>query len=450
MITETKPPREDIRMSSKKPATETTFYGSWSQYYRKDMSTPDNTDTVTVNSQLINFLDLTAIKQNAGTSHKVQFTADDTYDFLADNENNEFRFIEMYYELSYRDSGTSARFGRQLQRLGGILKRFDGISGGYQFMPSLRLNLLAGYPVDYSNKSSVNTDRKLYGFTLETGTFLEHWSMNLFHFKQYVFDIDDGSSSGVEVRYTSSAVALYGLVDYDILYKAVNIVQLNANMNLTNGRSLYMNAYSRKYPLLTTSNALIGRQETSIAELEQTLNVEQIRQLALDRTANSKTITVGGTQPVSDKFRVTGDITLSSTDSTVASGGVDATPGTGTDYAIDTQLVGNSLFLKNDTGILGLRYYDTDPSSTLSLIVNSRFPITRSWRINPRIQYDYRKLTDGRTLNIWRALARTDYRYAKSVRFDFELGYDDTSDSLNGNALGHRDLFFALGYRWDF
>jgi len=450
LMTETSPPRAGIRMSSEKAAAQTISYGSWSQYYRRDTASTSDTGTITVNSQLLNFLDLTAISNDAALSHKGRFTADDSYDFLDSANGNEFRFIEMYYEMAYRATGSSMKLGRQSHRFGGILKRFDGISVGYQFTPQLRLNLLAGHPVEIDNKSSINSDKKFYGVSFETGTFLDHWNMNFFHFHQYVFDIDDATSTGFDLRYTDGTGALYGMVDYDYLYRVFNFAQLNANLNLPGGRSLYMNAFMRRSPLLTSSNALIGRPETSIAELEQTLSIEQIRQLALDRTANSRTVTVGGSQPVSEKFRLTGDITLSRVDSTIASGGVDAVPGTGTDYFFSAQLVGNSLFIERDTGVLGLRYLQTDPSDTLSLIVNSRFPITRNWRVNPRIQYDIRKLADGRSQNKWRTLIRTDYRYPGSVRFDFEIGYDDTSQTIDGESLGSSALYFMLGYRRDF
>ncbi|NNJ97360.1 MAG: hypothetical protein HKP12_09390, partial [Gammaproteobacteria bacterium] len=127
------------------------------------------------------------------------------------------------------------------------------------------------------------------------------------------------------------------------------------------------------------------------------------------------------------------------------------TPATGTDYFVSAQIVGNNLILKRDTGVLGLRCLDTRLSNTYSLIVNTRIPVTRDWRINPRLQYDIRRSSDGRQQNKIRALIRTDYRYLNKARFDFEIGYDDTSDDNNdGVSLGSNNLFISVGYRWDF
>ena len=428
-----------------------TTYGSFSQYYRKDIAEVDGIDgTITNLSQLITFLDLNTTYQTANFDQNFRFSADDTYDFLDEDEKNSFRFIEAFYDLSSSKSGTSGRFGRQALRIGGILKRFDGISAGYQFTPNMRLNALAGYPVDIDNKTSINQHKSFYGFIFETGTFLQNWDMNLFFFDQDIDGLDDRTSTGTEVRYNDRTKSIFGMIDYDLNFNEINILQLNANLLFDRGRTAYMNAFLRKAPVLATSNALIGQTAESIEELQQTLSIEQIYQLARDRTADSATITLGGSQPISEKFQANADITFSKVDGTEASGGVPATPSTGTDYFISAQIVGNNLILKRDTGVLGIRYLDTEQSDTWAFIANTRFPISRNWRINPRLQYDIRTSSDGRTQNKLRALLRTDYRYLNKVRFDFEIGFDDTSEDINGQSLGNSNLFFMLGYRWDF
>ncbi len=450
LMTSTQPPRDKIRMEADEQSSETTTFGSFSQFYRKDISDTDDIESLTTLSQLITFLDLTTLHQTSRFDQRFQFTADDTYDFLDDDDANSFRFIEVYYDLSSRKTGTSGRIGRQALRLGGILKRFDGISVGYQFTPDMRLNALGGYPVDIVNKTSINQHKSFYGFTFETGTFLEHWDMNLFFFDQNIDGIDDQSSIGTEARYNDRTKSLFGMIDYNLDFKEVNILQLNANLLFDRGRAVYMNAFMRKTPLLAASNALIGRTEETIEELKEILSIEQIYQLARDRTANSATITLGGSQPISEKFQANADITFSRVDGTVASGGVPETPSTGTDYFISTQIVGNNLILKRDTGVLGLRYLDTRLSNTLSFVANTRIPISRNWRLNPRLQYDIRKITDGRSQNKFRALIKTDYRYLNKARFDLEVGYDNTSEEINGQSLGSSNLFFTVGYRWDF
>ena len=449
--TASKGPRDEIRMTTE-DRNEITSYGTLSQRYRNNIAKADDVGNITNLSQFYTFIDLTTQQRTAKFDHHYQFTADHIYDFIDSNDASEFRFIETYYELSHRKTGTSGRFGRQQIRIGGLLKRFDGVSAGYQFTPEMRLNFLGGFPVDIDNKSSINKHKTFYGFTFETGTFLKYWDMNLFYFDQEVDGLTDRNSVGTEVRYFDNRTSVFGMIDYDIFYKEVNVLQINANTLLDIGTTVYLNSFMRKAPLLATSNALIGQQESSIEELKEVLNIEQIYQLARDRTANSQTVTLGGSQPLSKRFQASADITFSQVDATVTSGGVLATESTGTNYFFSTQLVGNNLLVKRDTGVLGIRYYSTAPSDTISLIANTRFPITRNWRINPRLQYDMRDFTDGRSQNRLRALLRTDYRYLNKARFDFEIGYDatETDEANTGQSLANNNLFFMLGYRWDF
>lgn len=452
LLTAAKGPRKKIQLQVvKEDQSEAFTSGNLSQFYRFNRATRDDTGSLTTLSQLISFLDIERLQRSGNYDQRYRFIADQTHDFIDTRDKDEFRFIETYYEISSRKTGNSAKIGRQALRIGGILKRFDGLSAGYQFTPNMRLNVLGGLPVDTENKTSFNKNKTFYGFTFETGTFLEHWDMNLFFFDQDIDGLNDRTSLGTELRYNDSRKSIFGMVDYDTFYKVVDILQFNANFLLDHGRTLYMNAFLRKAPILETSNALIGQPEQSIDELKQRLNIEQIYQLARDRTANSQTVTIGGSQPINEQFQASGDITLSKVGSTTTSGGVQATPDTGTDYFLSAQIVGNNLLLKRDTGVLGLRYNNTKPSNTLSLIANSRFPVTRDWRINPRLQLDYRQLTGGRTQKKYRFLLRTDYHYQNKVVFDFEIGYDATSDTnTNGETLGSNNLFFTLGYRWNF
>jgi tetratricopeptide (TPR) repeat protein len=451
LLTASSSPVEKIRMETDIDDN-TTTYGSLSQYYQSNTASVGDAGDITNVSQLITYFDVTSEYRTPDYEHHLQLTSNHVYDFVADenDKDSEFRFYDTYYELTHRKTGSSGRIGRQRLQVGGIFSRFDGLSAGYQFTPDMRLNILAGFPVDVDNKTSINEHKNFYGLTFETGTFFDHWNMNLFYFDQKNDGLTDGNSIGTELRYRDNNTAIFGLIDYDLFYDEINLLQVNANRFFDHGRTAFINAYTRKVPLQTTSNALIGRQEKTIDELKKVMNIEQIYQLAKDRTADNTTLTVGGAQPINKKYQASADITFIRTGETIASGGVAATPDTGTNYYVNTQLVANNLLSNKDTTVLGIRYYDTNTFDTTSFIANTRFPITRNWRINPRLQYDIRTLSDGRSQKIIRALFRTDYRYLSKARFDFELGYDDINDEAAGEILASNNLYFTLGYRWDF
>jgi len=447
LLTASSAPRKKIHLATvDEDINDITTYGSLSQSYLNNRANIDGIGYETTVSQLITFLDVTTIQRTNNFDQRYQINADYIKDFINEEDDNEFRFYEAYYEVSHRKTGTSGRFGRQVLRMGATRKRFDGITAGYQINPDMRINVLGGFPVEINSYTSVNTDKTFYGLTFETGTFFEHWDMNLFYFDQQVAGLTDSNSVGTEVRYKSKTGALFGMIDYDLVYDEINILQLNANLLFDHGSTAFMNAFMRKTPVLATSNALIGRSESSIEELKQTLNMEQIYQLARDRTANSQTVTVGGSQPLTENLQTSVDFTVASADGTVASGGVAATPDSGPDYVLSAQLVSTNFFVKRDVNILGIRYYDTDIAKTTSLIVNTRYPVTPRWRINPRLQFDVRNFNNGGSQKKMRAIFKTDYLYLNKVRFDFEGGYEDNS----GDTLGNNNLFFKLGYRWNF
>ena len=450
LLTATSVSNKELRMSTLKEKKEVTTHGSLSQFYQHSRTSIDDVGDIDTLSQLYTFFDLTSLHRTRKFDHRYQFTADHAYDFIDSSDDSKFRFVEAYYDLSYNKTGTSGRIGRQRLLVGGILQRYDGLSVGYQFNSNLRLNILGGFPVNFNNKTSISKHQTFYGFTFETGTFLDHWYMNLFYFNQKNAGLTERNSIGTEVRYRDNKKSLFGLIDYDLFYDEINNLQLNGNLYFKHGHTAYMNVFLRQSPLLATSNALIGRQEQSIEELKKVLNIEQIYQLARDRTANSETISVGGSRPISERFQISADITFFHVDEIAASGGVSAIPDTGTDYYLSTQLVGSSLLMKNDTNVLGLRYYQTNPSNTISFIANSRFPLSRNWRINPRLQYDIKQLKNEESRKLLRAIFKTDYRYLNNVRFDFEIGYDKNSGENVGQLLGSNSLFFTLGYRWNF
>jgi len=457
ILTATSSPREKLKMSAADIDTlAPTFNGSFSQYYRNNRLTSSDSGSVTSLSQLWSFLDVTSTARTSNFDYRLQFTGDHTADFT-DNGSDDFRFIESYLEVNYRKTGSSAKIGRQSLPISNILKRFDGISAGYQVTPDFRLNFIAGAPVESDNKSSINSHKSLYGFTFETGTFLKHWDMNLFYFKQESDNIDDRNSIGTEVRYSAKSLSVFGMIDYDLLYNEVNVLQVNANLFLKNGRMLYVNTLLRKTPALSSSNALIGLPEQSLEELSKKLNIEQIYQLARDRTPDSQTISIGGNQPINEQFQVTADITILHIDSTKATqpsvpipAGVSGTREIGPDYYLSAQLVATNLLKRRDTSLLGVRFYQTEPSTTLSLIANTRFPLRKNWRLNPRLQIDFRSLVDGRKQTKIRAMVKTDYRYNNSVRFDLEAGYGNSTVTGSDVDLSDSNLYLSLGYRWNF
>ena len=177
---------------------------------------------------------------------------------------------------------------------------------------------------------------------------------------------------------------------------------------------------------------------------------DEIGQLAQDRTAESDAYTLSASRPLGERWQWSVDIGSLTLSGTPASGGVAATPDSGADVAVATQLIGFGLFGRGDVSTLGLQYQTGSTMETLSLGLSSQFPIGERWRLQPRLRVDQRKFdADGSTQTTYVPTLRTELRVQ---RFTMELE--------GGAEIGSRDLgqttedttryYFSLGYRYDF
>lgn len=438
-------------------------FGSFSQYYRRDTShivtedtsTPTTTrDTETrVNlSSLSTDLDITGRRRGGPLEIQSRFTGGYEHDFLDEDEGSGdlSRVSSLYVDLQERPHGIGGRFGRQTSSKGGVLGRFDGALLSYQLRPSVKLNAVSGYPVD-SSKDSPDTERFFYGLSADFGTFANAWDFSAFIIEQQIDSINDRRAVGGEARYFDPVKSVLTYVDYDISYSVLNTFLVLGNWNLSNQVSLNATVDYRKSPILTTRNAIQGQGVETLAELRSRFSVDEMRQLAEDRTADSRSYTLGLSRPLNDRFQISGDVTLSEFDSTPASGGVEALPGTGIESFYNLQLIGSNLLKEGDITIFGLRYSDTSTSKTTSASINERYPLTKAWRVNPRLRIDYRQNQNTAT-DQWTGAPSVlmDYLWRKRYRFEFETGGEwSTRELVDGNE-DVKSYYVYLGYRADF
>ncbi len=424
------------------------LYGTLSQFYNRDASYTDLAGSVLNRSSLSTDLDLTYRRRTADYDIRSVFIGGYEYDFLNDSE---ARISRMYVDVLDRNRHVSGRVGRQWYSTGGVLGRFDGALLSYSRIPRVKFNLVTGFPADSSTITSINTDKNFFGLNVDLGTFRKHWDFNLYAINQRVDGITDRRAVGGEARYNYSGGSYFSLVDYDTSFERLNTFLFVGNWLLKGKRTVNLSMDYRQSPSLSTSNAIIGQSVNSVSELLNTMSEDDVRSLALDRTATNWSVSLGGTSPINTKFQISGTFTISELTGTETSGGVDKVPGTGPEYFYSIQLIGNSLILKNDLVIAGIRYSDTSSSNTTTLSLNTRYTYNRVWRINPRILVDYSKnnQTVGSQIRI-RPTLRTEYYWKKKLHLEFEGGLEWIYDR-NGDQTDYtRDYFIITGYRWDF
>lgn len=449
-----------------------TVNGSVSQYYRRDMSKTDQTGTVTTQSSLLNYLDVGTRSRGDRYDMRSQFTGSYNYDFLPNTSSGSnasgVNVSSLYVDTSDRAHELSAKVGRQTRSSGGVLGRFDGGLFTVGVMPKWKLNAVAGSPVDLSANNTIQTNHTMYGMSLDGSGLAQHWDSSVFAIHQAVDGITDRTAVGAEWRYFTPMSSVFTLVDYDVSYSLVNTALTQANWQFESGAGVNLALDYRLSPTLTTTNALQSQTTvTTVKDLLASLggNESLLRQLAVDRTVSSKTATLGGNVPLNQQLQLTGDFTLSNLGSMPASAiagsdPVDAQEGTGNEFIYSVQLIGSSLIKEGDVSIVGVSYYDAKNSKTSSLTLNTRYPVTNNWRVNPRMRIDYRTSSNGGNNVAYKPQLLTDYRLGKELTFELEGGveWDElstvraaTSTTTATTSSQNTQIYYiSIGYRWIF
>jgi hypothetical protein len=429
---------------------DTQFFGSFSQFYSYDETDSDNTGASRINrSDLSSDLDFSTRFRSDKYEIRTQFVGGHDADFREDGDDSEISVNTLNVEVKDIKRKLFARFGRQFESSGGVLGRYDGGWLSYDINTQIKVNGVAGVPVESTRVEPLDINKRFYGLSLDLGTFSKYWNFNIFGIKQDVDGITDRAAVGGEARYFHPQRSFLTLLDYDVSFKELNLFIFSGDYVFPAKTRWHLTLDYRKSPILTTSNALQGQQGAEdISDLLKTLSEDEVRELAKDRTARSRSMIFSVTQELNDRFQLNGEFSVSELSGTPASGGVAASPSTGAEFFYSTQLIGSSLFMENDITIFGLRYSDLQNVDSYSVDLNTRFPITRDLRINPRVRIDYRKNknNDGDRVNI-RPLVRLDYRWKRWLRFELEGGREWINETVIGDSQKSTNYFFSLGAR---
>jgi hypothetical protein len=130
---------------------------------------------------------------------------------------------------------------------------------------------------------------------------------------------------------------------------------------------------------------------------------------------------------------------------------VDAVPGTGNEFFYNLQLIGNNLMKERDIAIMGLRFQDLNGSKALGFRVNIRFPLINSFRINPTLDFEFRRddaLSKERFST--RPSLRLEVFIKRMLTLEVEGGAELTNETLNNQNDSTKGYFLTVGYRFDF
>lgn len=429
-----------------------TAFGGWSQEYRYDSTSLDTAGTsqdFTSQSMVVTDGDFSLRGRGERFDFQSRINAGYLYDLLPAGEGNQTRVSAAYADLHDRRWGLNARLGRQSRHSGGVLGSFDGLYLGWRTRPALRVNLLAGSPVE-TTTDAPDTGRRFLSLSANWSGWIDGLEISPFLIDQTFDGIPDRRAAGTEVRWFRPGRTLVGLIDYDIDYHALNMAMLLGTFEFPGNWTVTGTLDHRKSPFLTTRNAMAGQAVQTLGELIAQIGEPAVRALAEDRTADVDAVSLGVSRPLGTRFQWIADVGATRMSEMPASGGVEAIPSPGTELSFGAQLIGNSLLRAGDVSILGLRLIEGDVARTTSVSLGSRFPLFGRLRAGPRLRFDYREFATGGTTQ-WLAspALRVDW-HAERTTIEFEAGGEWMSRELAVDREDSSRYWFSLGYRVGF
>jgi tetratricopeptide (TPR) repeat protein len=447
-------PREALR------SADTGGSGRWdvtsgvAQYYRRDVNQFDEGQAeITTLSALLTDVDLNIHRRGSRLDLSTRLALSHMYDMMGEEDDgpgDQERISYAHFEIASNQSDWTLRLGRQSLHNFGVLGRFDGAHFSYGWAPDRELHATVGFPVE-STRDNLETDRQFQGVAVELDDLIGRWDVIPYLNAETIEAVDSRMAIGTELRYLDDRRTFTSMIDYDVDFGELNTALVLATWQFESRLTLSALLDSRKSPTLTTRNALIGQPVSTIEELLLVWTEEEIRALAMDRTADARTATLGIARPIAERFQINFDVTSAEIGATAASGGVPEIPGTGRQVFYSTSLVGTGLFSSGDVSIINLRYGESDSFKTTLLTLDARFAIGQRIRINPRLRLaaweslidEQRRETVGPAL---RFLMNTRNHY----RIELEIGsVEDARTDLRGTSDAS-GTFVNFGYRASF
>ncbi len=427
-----------------------------SQYYRRDLDQLDQTSPeITTLSAVFTDLDFSVRRTGGAFDWVGRVALGNMYDLIGEENNgpgNLNRVSYAYFDMNPPQGDWTVRFGRQTLHNWGVLGRFDGLHFSYDWKPDRRVHFVSGFPVE-STRYGLQSNRQFNGVAVDFDHLVGAWDFSTFLNNQTIEGIADRQAAGFEVHYLDDKRTLTTMVDYDYQYGELNMALALGTWRFDNRLILTGLVDKRKSPVLTTRNALIGQLVTTIDDLLSVWTEDEIHQMALDRTADSTTVTIGMAKPLFERFQINADVTMTEIGATVDSFGALGIPSTGQQVYYSASFVGSGLFGKGDVSVFNVRHGVADDFTTSQLTWDARFPVGRRLRLNPRLRLAVWDSAAG----VHRETASPSFRLLLNMRnryrFELEVGSDEllrTDLSVFSPEQKSTGNYVNIGYRADF
>jgi len=431
-----------------------TLFGRWSQAYttRFQQRTPENDDDnvgsedIVLTRRVDSYLSLRSRMRTEERNIQTVFTGNSVMD-LMDGRESEYQISSLYLDYDVFAHGYYTIIGRQRVRNSGVFGRFDGFIAGDDFLPFMRGNFYYGKPVELNDDRHI--DKEFWGLKVDIGKRNDPVNMDLYSVNQTADGIADRQAFGAGVRYSDKEMTLFGLLDYDFLFKEVNLFNFRWGWKYLENSKINV-SYNRRQLLFVTSALNNQPLTTSLDDVVRLLSEDGARELAKDRTSMSETLTIGNSYQFDRDNQLNVDLTVFKSTGTVTRNdllspnpcetfdftaldecvmvNVTGAPDTGNQYTLSAQWISGNLFAQRDLYVFGARLSSFDTYDDVTLFANARMPDIDNWKPRPRITLSHRSFTpesrtEGTRISIAPSI-KVDYAWKKEWIFDAELGFE--------------------------
>jgi hypothetical protein len=439
------PKKRLSKYKSKRNDHSWTTFGSFSQYYRKDVINEEALGTQTQNSSLLSDVNVFARKNTAHSRIELRFDAGINNDLLEDASENRVSRAT----ISYHDKIANYKVvsGRQSRTAKGVFGRYDGIVLT-QYNDSINYSIFTGSPV-LSSRDSMNTNSQFIGGSINF-RFLDNITTDIYLVQQDIDGLTGRQAIGSEVQYINDKGFFFGILDYDIFYSDLNNLTLISNYRYDEQWSFNVTFDYRNAPFLTTLNALQGQGVETIEELKASFSSNDIYSLAQDRTSKSTNLFFSSNYQIDTGKQINVSISLNSTKATKSSSAVLATP-TSNNLYLSTDYTLKNYFDLNDYTTIGARLSQSTTSETFSIHTRTQFYDDQKIRYQPRFNIDYR-LNKNTDLKQWilKPSLKINYKLNKTISFEGKLGFEFSDFNLpDQDKQSSYSVFVGYLYQFD-
>ncbi len=477
------PQRAAVRALPKEAGpAEWTYNGSVSSYYYKGNSqietlTPPppgqlafNRDTLSLVDQnsLIDSVNLNVRRHDAYSDTRIVVRDTDNHNYLTPSRSYN-RLYAAYVDYNDQKNGFYVRAGRQNPNGMGVLDRFDGVVGGYSFNPDWRVNSVFGEAVEYGSTFK----KTFYGASVDMMPQASFPGVSVYVNEQTLEGLANRRAVGTEVKYFAGGASVFGMLDYDVLYRGVNIALMQGNYLSSSGDNYFFMLDHRKAPTLSLTNALMAFPGLSFSDLVKLQGVDQMRLQASALSATSDMFAIGVTHPLTEKWQLGVDYRLSEISSTqpvmavlplavigTCLGTIDPVnnnciintatqQGSGLNHVVTFQAIGTNLLFPNAVGLGNVSLIKAPTYKGESSSLGYAFPLFGQARLDSNLHYYSQKDDSDNKQDRLSFSSRLSYQWNSGFYLEGEVGRENANSSgALRNDHSTRNYFY-MGLRGD-